>query len=126
LYTESQIKHSRLGTSLAVRWAAFIREDNCFMKKRSNNPADQAAKHLANLLATSVAGITPDSINGARIYDIDGELFKGNNVAIAPLVVLSGLINGSNEQRKTILEKIVLPFYHQNSFENQLFDFISK
>ena len=90
--------------------------------KKKQNPADSAAQHLANLIRTSVAGFTPEP-PGEKV-DLNTELFIRRNVAIAELVIITGLIKGNQAQKELILKSIVPAHLGEKSFEGYLFTII--
>ena len=90
--------------------------------KRKYNPAESAARHLANLLGTSVSGFVPDPPYDH--VDLDIELSR-RNVSIASLVVISGLVNGNEELQKKVGNTIRPDHFREKSFEKYLFAIIS-
>ena len=96
------------------------------MKKRKLSPAESSAQHLANLMGTSVAGFVPVSTSGASlpVLDLDVELFKRNNVAIASLVILSSLVKGDQEQREECLRRTRVEYFNEKSLDRFLFETI--
>lgn len=98
--------------------------DKFMFWKKKKNPADSSAQHLANLLGTSVAGIIPKTPNDK--VDLNTELFVRNNMAIASLAIISGLIKGSKSRRELILRSIKPEYLHERSFESYLFGLIAE
>ncbi len=92
------------------------------MKKRKKyNPADSSAQHLANLIGTSVAGFIPETKSGKPYtINLSTELFLRNNVAIAELVIISGLIKGEAEMRSMVFTQFKPEFFQEKSFEHYL------
>ncbi len=93
--------------------------------KKKRNPGDSAAQHLANLLGTNLAGFTPKTIDGETPkLDLNAELFVSNNVAIAELVIIAGLLKNDDDQRREILRFIEPEFMGEKSFEGYLFSLV--
>lgn len=96
-------------------------------QRRRENPADSSAQHLANLLGTSVAGFIPETKAGKLPrLNLSTELFFRHNLAIAQLVILSGLIKGDSKQREMICRTIKPEFLGNKTFPNYLFSLAVK
>jgi hypothetical protein len=98
--------------------------DRFMFWKKKKSPANSAAQHLANLMGTSVAGITPVTPNDK--VDLDTELFLRGNVAIASLVVITGLAKGNHDQKALILKSIEPAYLGEKSFESYLFTIVAE
>ena len=95
--------------------------------KKSKNPADSLAQHLANLIGTSVAGFVPEASDGsAHEIDLNTELFRNNNMAIARLVVVSGLVQGDSAAKTRILKMIKPDYLGEKSFSAYLFSYAAE
>lgn len=92
--------------------------------KKKKNPVESTVQHLANLMGTSVANFIPEPPNDK--IDLETELFIRNNVAIASLVIIAGLIKGNSNQRMLILSSIEPDQLGKKSFENYLFTIITE
>jgi len=86
--------------------------------ERKQNPADAAAKQLANLLGTSVSGFVPDPPNDHP--DLEKELLR-SNVVMARLVIISGLVNGDKGLKAKIITGIQINHFPEGSFERYLY-----
>lgn len=74
---------------------------------------DRAAKHLANLLGVSIAGQVPDNMQ----IDIEKELFVGNNVTLASLVIVAGFLWGNSDVRDELVSEVNPLILREKSLE---------
>lgn len=84
--------------------------------------ADEAARKLAELLGTSVAGKIP---SGAEL-DLDVELHIRNNMSIASMCVLAALTGADDEMRSLVLRRIRSDHFREKTIEAYLFDRLSR
>lgn len=98
-------------------------------RKQSNKEkpaAEQAAEHLANLVRRGVAGFIPKTATGREPnFDLDEELFRRRNVALASLVILSALLHGDKDQQQNVLHTVKPEYLGERSFDHFLFERIS-
>ena len=93
-----------------------------FWKKKKNSEGS-TAQHLANLIGSSEQDSSQKTgIDETHKINLDFELFEKNNLAIAKLVVIAGLIRNDDRQRREILRSIEPDSLGENSFECYLFD----
>lgn len=77
----------------------------------------ESLRHLADLIGTSVSGVTPST----DAIDLDEELHINRNMAIASLVIISALFKSDHATREIIKEQIRAEYLRQKSIEWFLF-----
>jgi hypothetical protein len=87
-------------------------------EQTGRRPAEEAAQYLANLLGTSVADAIPEQ--SKESVDLELEFFR-NNVSIAALVLLSGLLKGNNHLKQELLGLLQPSHFWDKSIERFLF-----
>jgi len=91
-----------------------------FWKKRKD-PSNRSAQHSRSLFGLSMAH-TPEMVDGeTHQVDVNTELFAKNNIAMAKLVVIAGLLMNDVGQRSEILRLVEAEMMGEKSFEGYLF-----
>ena len=92
-----------------------------FWKKKKGSGA-ASAQHLANLLGPSAADFQAQTEpEETSQIDLQTELFVKNNSAIAKLVVIAGLLQHDERQRRIILNSVAPECLEEITFEGYLF-----
>jgi hypothetical protein len=90
--------------------------------KKKKDPKAWSVQQLANLLGSSTVDFPAQTIlEETSQIDLQAELFVKNNLAIAKLVVIAGLLKNDKRQRRIILNSVDIECLGKNAFEGYIF-----
>ena len=87
--------------------------------------AEGAARHLANLIGTEVAGFTPVTRSGGEPQlDLDVELAR-HNIEVGRLTILAALVAAEAPERSQLLKTVTPDLFRDKSFDQFLYSRIA-